>query len=78
MQKISDPKQIKNLDFSRRKVAGILSYFKTDNDEKADFLLFGRVRILTHLLKAAGSTLLFSVVVQSTTETLNDGAKAPY
>ena len=51
MQKISDPKQIKNLDFSRRKVAGILSYFKTDNDEKADFLLFGRVRILTHLLR---------------------------
>ena len=31
---------MKNLDFSRRKVAGILTYVKTDNEEKADFSAF--------------------------------------
>ena len=49
--KFSEPKQAKIVCFARRKVAGILSYFKTDNEEKQLFYLFWQVRLPVAPLK---------------------------
>ena len=48
-------KQDKIVDFSRRKVARIQMYFKTDNNENGDFTCLMRVRVLTQLLLPSGN-----------------------